>query len=438
MRESYRVYIDNSPELMEEFKSKDKLFRIEAVIHDGQYYDVHKWAKTALVKNEDILNYIEKNKNKLVVMSNSYRMPLVQIFDWYGKNNIEITKCIVPSNFTPKIWSGYTEAEFLENNPRMLVSSLYLNLSSCDTETIDKIKYICLLYGNIISQNTTEFTLYTLNIDFVRHRISREFGRDIWNKIISRNRMLFKKREIGGLDNDFLNHFMNFYSEYIYGILKNHMSTINTFLPDKEDLNVQIVEWILLALSKYDESSGVPFSGYFTSVMAHWPYNLPDVELGKELANFQRDLSRITKEIEYTSNGEDISLDEIKEKMSNSYSSEDFDRLYSENRYWYNMRNTQDIYYDDTRECKALSVDSQSTEAQKTDKNLASAISIALMDTGVRTGLWDDFELVLEAITTNAMQLDLSLHEKLSKEFKEAFMIKISKYKENICELQEI
>lgn len=430
MGESYRVFIDNSPELEKQFKGKDKLFRIEAVIHDGQYYNIEKWAKISLVENKDIEEYIKNNKNKLIKLNESYRMPLAQIFDWYGKNNIDITTCIVPNNFTPKIWNGYTEAEFLEMNPRRMVSSLYLDLTNCDIDTINKIKHICLLYGNIISKNTSEFTVYTLNIDFIKHRISRELGRDIWNTISSRNRTLFKKREIGGLDNEFLHHFMIFYSEYIYGILKNHMTTINTFIPDQEDLNVQIIEWILTALSKYDETSAVPFSGYFTTVMAHWPYNLPEIELGRELATFQRSMSRVLKELEDIENTNEISSDMIKEKMLDEYSSDDFDRLYSENKYWYNMRNTQDLYYDDNRECKALHVvDNRSSVQVKSDKSLACSISISLIETAVKTELWNDFFAVLKIIINNGIGSNNNLYEVLSDEFKEELMITLEKYR---------
>lgn len=430
MSESYKVFIDNSPELEKEFKSKDKLFRIEAVIHDGQYYDVDKWSKISLVETKDIEDYIKNNEDKLMKLNNSYRMPLIQIFNWYGKNNIDITTCIVPSNFTPKIWNGYTEAEFLEKNPRRMVSSLSLDLTNCDIDMINKIKHICLLYGNIVSKNTSEFTVYTLNIDFIRHRISREFGKDIWNNITCRNRTLFKKREIGGLDNVFLHHFMVFYSEYIYGILKNHMTTINTFIPDREDLNVQIIEWILTALSKYDETSGVPFSGYFTTVMAHWPYNLPEIELGRELATFQRSMSRVLKELEDSENTNEISSDMVKERMLDEYSSDDFDRLYSENRYWYNMRNTQDIYYDDNRECKALHVaDNRALTQIKPDKDLACSISISLIETAVNTELWDDFFSVLKIIINNGVELNQNLYEELSDDFKEELMKVLAKYR---------
>lgn len=439
MGESFSVYIDNSEELVKEFKGRNKQFRIEAVIHDGQYYDIDKWAKIALVKKEDILDYIDKNKDKLVVTNNSYRMPLYCIYDWYGKNNIDITRCIVPSNFTPKIWNGYTEAEFLEKNPRRMVSSLYLNLSKCDSDTIDKIKHICLLYGNIVSRNTTEFNVFTLNVDFIRHRISKEFGNDIWNKIHSRNRTLFKKREIGGLDNDFLHHFMVFYSEYIFGALKNHMTTINTFIPDREDLNVQIVEWILTALSKYDEQSGVPFSGYFTTVMAYWPYNLPDIELGKELAAFQRSMSKVMKELEDEQGDSEISFEVLKERMSEEYSSEEFDRLYSDNHHWYNMRNPQDIYYDDNRECRALYVvdENSLSSNNNTDKTLASSITLSLILTAIETDLWEDFERVLIAIMSNGANLDRTLHERLSQEFKESLMSNLEKYRKAFVEIEE-
>ena len=38
------------------------------------------------------------------------------------------------------------------------------------------------------------------------------------------------------------------------------------FLPEQMDRNAQMYEWIIKALQKYDENSGVPFSGYLASV----------------------------------------------------------------------------------------------------------------------------------------------------------------------------
>ena len=45
-------------------------------------------------------------------------------------------------------------------------------------------------------------------------------------------------------------------------------------------------------MCKYDEKSNVPFSGYLANVLRRWPYDLPNNELGVELAKFQRERSK--------------------------------------------------------------------------------------------------------------------------------------------------
>ncbi|MGR5494573.1 hypothetical protein ACPV5Z_26920, partial [Vibrio mediterranei] len=79
--------------------------------------------------------------------------------------------------------------------------------------------------------------------------------------------------------------------------LKPHQKTMEIFLPEQMDRNAQMYEWIIKALQKYDENSGVPFSGYLASVLNRWPYDLPDNALGKPMAAFQRNRAKAIKKL---------------------------------------------------------------------------------------------------------------------------------------------
>ena len=50
-----------------EWKQRPEIFRIEAVIHDGQWYNFDKWKRVALIKDEKVLlDWINKHKNILI------------------------------------------------------------------------------------------------------------------------------------------------------------------------------------------------------------------------------------------------------------------------------------------------------------------------------------------------------------------------------------
>lgn len=423
------VNIDNSDELKEKFKKRDKNYRIEAVIHDGQYYTINKWAKAALVSNDDIVEYINNNRSKFIICNDSYRVSVEEIEKWYNENNIEIEECIVPSNFTPKIWGGYTEAEYLELKPRKLISSLSLILSTCSDIDKKKIQYIASMFGDIVKESESIITIHSLDILYIRNKICKEFSKEMFDSIYDSSRNLFYRRDISELDNLFLGSFVKFYSFYILGIIKNYMSTISIYIDNEEDLNSQIVEWIFLALSKYNEQSGVPFSGYFTSVMNHWPYDLPYEELGKELADFQKRKNNTIKKLEIENDTNEIALDEIKRAMSNYYTSEEFDRLYREEEEYNNIKYARDLYYENTGDSKKLdSVYYIDEKVNPTNKKLGSILTMSMIEAFLKVNDVESFETAVKSLMNCSFEIDPELYIKLNEDYKLELLQAIIKY----------
>lgn len=411
---SYKVNIDNSEELKKEFKNRDEQFRIEAVIHDGQYYDVDKWAKVAKVKAEDIEEYINNNEDILICKNNSYRVSCKEILNWYMSNSLDIETPIIPNNFTPKIWDGYTESEYLEKHKRRFVASLTVTTDNKDAFLVSY--YICSMYGRITIRNSNTFTVYTLDVDFVRDRLYKELGHRYKHLVSTRARISFYRREVSEMSDEFVVRFMDFYSNYIRGIIKNHMSTIQIYLPTEDDIQSQIFEWVFTALQKYDESSAVPFSGYFTNVMNRWPYDLPNEALGKELSDFQRDKSRAIKSLQQENEEEAISDIELCKAMGYDYN--DFIRLEEQNNRWTNLRNAKDLSFEssgDDRDGELVGAVNAVGYAE-TDRRLSCIISLSLLDTVLVTEDWGCFDLVLYSIITN--NINENMHKGLSDEFK--------------------
>ena len=56
--------------------------------------------------------------------------------------------------------------------------------------------------------------------------------------------------------------------------LQRNMSTIRLHLPDPDDLGQQVFEWILKAVSQYDEGKGVPFGAFLATQLSKWVHDL--------------------------------------------------------------------------------------------------------------------------------------------------------------------
>ena len=103
-----KIRLKKDSEFLKSFKKKPVNFRVESVIHDGQWYTPEKWAKVAKCSLEDVLNFI-KVTDYLITDKGSYRVNKDEIERWYNENNLDITEPLVPNNFVPKIWDGKTE-----------------------------------------------------------------------------------------------------------------------------------------------------------------------------------------------------------------------------------------------------------------------------------------------------------------------------------------
>ena len=56
--------------------------------------------------------------------------------------------------------------------------------------------------------------------------------------------------------------------------LQRNMSTLRLHLPDADDLGQQVYEWVLKAVSQYDETKGVPFGAFLATQLSKWVHDL--------------------------------------------------------------------------------------------------------------------------------------------------------------------
>ncbi len=72
----------------------------------------------------------------------------------------------------------------------------------------------------------------------------------------------------------FLDELCRHYGPVSLKRLQRNMSTIRLHLPDPDDLGQQVYEWVLKAVSQYDETKGVPFGAFLATQLSKWVHDL--------------------------------------------------------------------------------------------------------------------------------------------------------------------
>ena len=67
--------------------------------------------------------------------------------------------------------------------------------------------------------------------------------------------------------------------------LQRNMSTIRLHLPDNDDVDQQVAEWVLKAVSTYDEAKGVPFGAFLATQLSKWVHDLGRNAYGRTAAD---------------------------------------------------------------------------------------------------------------------------------------------------------
>ncbi len=402
-----KIRLKKDSDFVKQFKKYPITFRIEAVIHDGQWYTPEKWAKVAKCTLEDILNFI-KETNYLIFNKGSYRVNKEEIERWYSENKLDIMEPLVPNNFVPKIWDGRTETETFLSTPKYLVNVLLVYCKS--SKDIDEIKK--LLKGKTFftqEENISTLRVYSISNEFVINYLKNNLDDSIFSNIGFRSRQSVLWRNITDFSEEFIVEFLDFYLDYAKGLLKNHNKTIEIFIPNYQDRELKIQEWILRAAGKFDERQCVPFSGYLANVLQRWPYDLPNEELGLELAKFQRVRTKAINKIIQERENEDYTEEEI--SLMLPYTKDDYYRLLSEHERWNNLRTASSITWDEKGNEKSGKNIFDNKESEKNKINIANKLSVALLNAAIETNDYKSLFKVIKNFKDDSMIPKIDLNE---------------------------
>lgn len=406
--------ICNNKKIKEQFSLRDKDFRINAVIHSGQWYTFDKWLKLSQVDREDLVKYLEETTIPIIHKQNSYRVDSEEVFRWYHENNLNIEEAIVPNDFSPRVWGGKTEVDVLLETPQHISNILLVYCN--DINVLYKIKNILRGYAwCVYRENKKQLKIYTTSFKYIEQILTSQLTGREFNSLVIRYTVQRKWRSLSDFDEDFLGGFLMFYSNFSKQCLKPHMETIKTYINSHEDIESQIREWIMIALNKFDEKETVPFSAYLNRYLQFRPYELGNELLGDDLANFQKEHSRAVNELASEFNVDIKSVDEnlVRERMGYSDKNEYFSLL--ERTIEFNsLKVARDINWEEKNNEKQGSSIFDRKEKNEHDRKRQTEISKAIIKATIETGKYEDLETLLSNNFDALKYLNVSNEYKMS------------------------
>lgn len=411
-----------------DFKNRPDDWRIEAVIHDGSWYDIKKWARVAKVKPDYLKEWIRVNKSRYHLIKStqgeSYRVTHDEVLKWYDKQeDINITDKIIPKNYPPRLWDGKTEAEAFLDNPRRTTATVTMTIDN--TQLLRKCTEALVGAARIRQDRKGKYRAYGLSDEYMIQCLKKSLTADEFLSLDIKRRKTMKHRELTDFSKEFAEKALEFYLPFARNILKTHMSTLTIYLPDENDLNSQIISWIVVAMRKFDETQPVPFSGYLSSVLRFWPYDLPDEFLGKKLSGFQRQRQKAIKSLEKEQGtGITFSNKEIAKKMDIDF--DEFVELNQQHQNWINERTATTLNWSDSSNEKAGVLIGDDSAIHHNVK-LANLISLAILNSIEKTNSIDDGVLLINSMEMNFDDpASLKTLNKLSDDFKKEFYHELS------------
>lgn len=406
--------ICNNKKIKEQFSLRDKDFRINAVIHSGQWYTFDKWLKLSQVDKEDLVKYLEETTVPIIHKQNSYRVDSEEVFRWYHENNLNIEEAIVPNDFSPRVWGGKTEVDVLLETPQHVSNILLVYCN--DINVLYKIKNILRGYAwCVYRENKKQLKIYTTSFKYIEQILTSQLTGREFNSLVIRYTVQRKWRSLSDFDEDFLGGFLMFYSNFSKQCLKPHMETIKTYINSHEDIESQIREWIMIALNKFDEKETVPFSAYLNRYLQFRPYELGNELLGDDLANFQKEHSKVVKELASELNVDIKLVDEnlVRERMGYSDKNEYFSLL--ERTIEFNsLKVARDINWEEKNNEKQGSSIFERKEKNEHDRRRQTEISKAVIKAAIETRKYEDLETLLSNNFSALKYLNVSNEYKMS------------------------
>lgn len=403
------------------FNRQSVNFRIGAIVSDGMWWDREKWRKAARVQGEELDAWIEENlQNGMLKQATtgakSYHFPLKSIYAWYEEQKIPLGVQLVEFLFPPRIWDGMTETEGFARAPRRSVGNVtYSCATHVAREVIENLRGI----ARVREVGPNKYRAYSLDSDYVKSVVNEVFARQSEahiGKVYAR--LSAQRRELVDFTPTFMNGLTEFYRRFAPTLIRSSMDTVRIYLPEPEDQDSKITDWVFMAIEKFDERKAVPFSGYLHTTLGHWVYDLPYEFLGKDLSDFQRNRSKAIKSLKSESTEKDPAFNsaEIAERMGISRTT--FDEFEERHRVWLSSRQATQLTWSESADERSVTksfTGGFDNHATASDIALAHQLSVATVMAAIKTGHYRESLQVISQIDVS--ELDASVVQEMDPAF---------------------
>lgn len=407
-------------------------YRIEAILSDGQWWTPKKIAKLATMTVPQVQKVLDVmlEENEVVASKDfaSYRWDYVHMEKWFNQQSFNIGDQVFTEIFPARVWNNLSETEVIEQHPRRIISYAVFN-SSSDIAT--NVKKRLQGIGVVESLTGDRYRVYSIYPERVKDIITEEankLGLEAPKVYLRRD---VSRRSVYDFPQGFYHQLVSFCIEFVKIIIANrgYMETISIFLDTSEDVESQVLEWVVTALEKFDESKAVPFTGYLANVIGYWVYDLPSMFLGKELAQFQRDKSKAIKHLEATY-PERFSFTDEEISLEAGYTKDLYQDLDNKHSVWLRDKFATDTEWSDNNEEKASlgsvfsvsgKTDVNDFSSSSTDIKLANRITQAAVEAVIDTRQYKDFFTIVRANPYTIGSSRLALSPEFLTAFKEYF-----------------
>lgn len=457
----------------EQFKKKPLIFRVGAILSDGQWYDVEKLRRVSHHNNtDDVQNIIDDMMEKDMIVSSdsgeSYRMTYQQMVDWRSNNGIPLDAQIVQSILYPRIIhvgnKSVTEQEVFLPIKRHKFGSVKFMLKNVDD--INEIKKeLCYIGRFVNTRFPYKWQIICLSADWCKKKLEEyennhggkgsifaDDGRpNIYNNGF--------QRDLNEIDPRAIEQIVRFYQtfqtvssngELRPAILQpSSYRTMKVYLDDgngDSGVMAQLNAFIIDAIQHYDEKCGSPFAAYLQMIVNRRVNDIPKYIIGEELAKFQNNKAKAVKALNKDNNTDDTwytdeqIIDKIREiDPSYEITPESYADYDSQLKTWQQTKHTTGLQWDETGEEKRFdagtsnAVDRQGLGNETHEKNAnSSRIQHAIIHAAVLSGKAKDARIML-AMLNNSSSLGAalisSMSGSLSDEYRDSLAISLSTLK---------
>lgn len=255
------------------------------ILSNGQWVDEKKLTSlTKKVKDLDLHAELDEllSAGVLTQSRNSVRMNGEDVMSWRKMRGLTLRAVDVTC---PRFFGGIIEDELFASAPLRRVSMV--TIGGNNDANMDELREVGFRHGawslNSIDEQAVVRFFTGMNPEPLLQELKEKGYRYTYTETL--------RREIVDIPEESVKELSEFYLDFIYVSVKNQMSTIRMFTENTE-ISSLIWVWVLEAIRRYNEKSGVPFGSYLLNQARHWVYDLPKRSYDSKAVNAMARLAK--------------------------------------------------------------------------------------------------------------------------------------------------